>query len=300
MSYLTKNRKVMVSVTAIIVAILLMAGTFAWQQMVSQVNEFIGHGNPPGDVIVHDDFNPNTGVKDVYIENPSSVDIFVRVKLNEAMNLTSNTWRPGASDWIAHTYESTPENCGHYNAAGDYFHSYFTWVMGGSKWYMPGDGSQQIVQDTTNYTGAPGAKQTPYAQLVKVSAYLAMSDAEKATFIGWIFDTDGYAYWSQPIGQDEVTGLLLHRVNTNSALTDTDYYYAIDVIVEAVDINDIPMWTQGAASVSNANIFYQQATPSGKSVINAIAALSASSSQIQGNPATPTDLTTETLTEAAT
>jgi len=290
MSFFTKNRKATALITAIIAALLLTAGTFAWQQMVNQVNEFIGHGTPPGGDIVHDDFNSDTGVKDVYIENPSSANIFVRVKLNEAMNLASNTWRPSAVDWITHTYESAPDICGHYNAAGDNFHSYFTWVMGGSKWYMPGDGSKQIVQDTTDYTGVPGAKQTPYAQIVKVSDYLAMGDAEKSVFVGWIYDTDGYAYWSQPIGKNGVTGLLLHRVNTAAALKNTDYYYAIDVIVEAVDINDIPMWTQGAASVTNSNVFYQQATPSGKSAINAIASLLPAPSVVT-NTATPTDLT---------
>ena len=92
----------------------------------------------------------------------------------------------------------------------------------------------------------------------------------QAAFIGWIYDTDGYAYWSQPLKKGEVTGLLLHKVNISDKLNNTDYYYAINVNVEAVDVKDIPMWTQGAASVDGSGEKYQEAAADGKQVINII------------------------------
>ena len=92
----------------------------------------------------------------------------------------------------------------------------------------------------------------------------------QASFIGWIYDTDGYAYWSQPLGKGDVTGLLLDNVNISNSLTDTEYYYAIDVTVEAVDIKDIPMWTQGVVSVDGSGTKYTEATVDGKKVIDII------------------------------
>jgi hypothetical protein len=119
--------------------------------------------------------------------------------------------------------------------------------MGGQKYYMPSDGSSPVVDDKKIYTGSEaGVKQTPLATIIKIADYLLKTDADKETFQGWIYDTDGYAYWSQPLFEKEVTGLLLHGVATDAKLKDTEYYYAIDVKVHAVDIDDLPMWTTGA------------------------------------------------------
>jgi hypothetical protein len=134
--------------------------------------------------------------------------------------------------------------------------------MGGWKWYMPGstDSSGTLSQDTKDYTGVPGAKQTPFAQIIKWNVYAKMNLADQSTFIGWIYDDDGYAYWSQPLKPDTATGLLLNGVSPNPLLNNKEYYYAIDVIVEAVDLKDIPMWTQGAASVDGSGKTYPEAT----------------------------------------
>ena len=286
-----KNKKLISSVTAIVIALIFMASTFAWQQTVHKINEFKGEKT---DVILHDDFDPATGAKDVYVENPNSVDIFVRVKLNEYMDLTSNT-APASYSWQTHKYNASAANCGNSNLSGKKFHDYFTWEMGGQKYYNPGDKNQSIVQDTNIY--GSGYPQTPYVNpvngIITASEYLAMSDNGKTNFIGWIYDTDGYAYWSQPLGKDQVTGLLLHKVNTNSVLNDTDYYYAIDVIVEAVDVKDIPMWTSGAASVdpANPNTYPSAANPG---IINFIKTLSVPIAP----PATQPPTTTQTPTES--
>ena len=248
---------------------LLTTGTFAFQQTISKTNEFIGQKEG---VTLHDDFDPKIGVKDVYVENQGSGKVYVRVKLDEAMNITSHTWRPGAIDsgnWVTHTYGSTAENCGHSNAAGAKFHDYFTWTMGGWKYYKSTDGSSPVVQDTTVYDGTePGVKATPNAQITTAAAFLAMTEDEQKAFIGWIYDTDGYAYWSQPLLAGEATGLLLHRVNTSNSLKNKNYYYAINVTVEVVDRADIPMWTEGAPSVDESGKTYQKATdPDGIEVI---------------------------------
>lgn len=265
---MVKSRKGLIAIATVTVILLLLTGTFAWQQVISKTNEFIGTKNGG---TLHDDFNPNTGAKDVYVENPNETELFVRVKLNEAMDITNNTWRPGINDWLAHTYVKSAEDCGQANEAEELFHNYFTWVMGGQKYYMPSDGTQQVVQDTTVYDGSElGVRLTPDASIINIADYLAMDEEGQLAFIGWIYDTDGYAYWSQPLGNGDITGLLLHKVNISEELKDTDYYYAIDVIVEAVDIKDIPMWTQGVESVDGSGVKYSEATANGKRVINMV------------------------------
>ncbi|MCL1816261.1 MAG: Ig-like domain-containing protein [Clostridiales bacterium] len=238
------------TIVAVICAVTLLAtGTLAYKQLIEVRNEFMGQKDG---VTVHDDFDPGTGKKDVYIENQNDTTLYVRVKLDETLNLTRYTWRPSsASDWVTHKYAATAENCGHSNTAGDLYHDYFIWNMGGSKWYMPTDGSQPLSQDTTNYEGVPGAKQTPNAAIVNSAAFLAMSSAEQDTFIGWIFASDGYAYWSQPLRSGEVTGLLLHGVTRQASLQGKSYYYAINVLAYAADITDIPDWKEGNSPDGN-------------------------------------------------
>lgn len=274
-----KNKKLLIPVTILVAAMLLMAGTFAWTQMVNKVNEFIGTKSPGEDIILHDDFDPITGNKDVYVENPNNVDVFVRIKLNEAMNLTSNTWRPGNSDWQTHTpTDKNCADCGHFNSANKKFHDYFTWTLGGWKYYKPADGSSSVVTDNNIYNGSePGVYPTPDAQIMTMADYMKTTDAFAKTFYGWIYDTDGYAYWSQPLKQNEVTGLLLNKVTISPSLNDTDYYYAIDVILEAVDIKDIPMWTQRAPASDGSGKLYDKATDLGIQAINYIVGLSESS-----------------------
>ena len=249
-------------IAAVAAVALLATGTFAFQQTITKTNEFIGQKEG---VTLHDDFDPGTGLKDVYVENQGSGKVYVRVKLDETMDITNNQ---KVSDWRTHTPGEAAEDCGHSNAAGAKFHNYFTWTMGGSKWYMPTSGSSPIVQDIKEYNaGTPGAKQTPNAQITTAADFLAMSETAQKTFVGWIYDTDGYAYWSQPVLPGEATGLLLHRVDTASSLKYKNYYYAINVIVEVVNRADVPMWTDGDASVDGSGKTYSKATGDGEKVI---------------------------------
>jgi len=263
-----KNKFKMIA--ALIIAVAIAAtGTFAWQRVIEKQNEFMGHKR---DVTVHDDFDPDAGQKDVYVENRGNTTVYVRIKLDETMNLTSDTWRPGPNDWVTHTYGANAADCGHTNKADNkYFHDYFKWTMGGWKYYMPGSSSLSVVQDANKYNGTEaGVQKTPDAQIITSAQFLAMSETGQKAFIGWIYSTDGYVYWSQPLHKGEVTGLLLHGVEPLPILEDLDYYYAINVIVEIVDRKDIPMWTQGASSADGSGTTHQQAAQDGKEVINII------------------------------
>lgn len=279
---MARNKKISAIIAAVVCVAMLLTGTFAWQQMIAKTNEFIGQRDGG---ILHDDFDPDTGAKDVYVENVSDTPIFVRVRLDEAMNLNSNTWRPQDSDKKTHIPNPDFDDCELGNGSA-LFHQYFTWEMGGQKWYIPADGNDKIVGDPTEYKAGDvvngvSAKQTPYATLISMASYNAMGEPAKSNFTGWVYDRDGYAYWSQPLGKGEITGLLIHRVNTSSALDDTDYYYAIDVNVEAVDSKDLPMWTvasgnndgKGKPSIDQSGTQYKEATAAGKNAISYISGL---------------------------
>ena len=260
------RRRIKMAAAFIVALAIAATGTFAWHRVVSKANEFIGKTT---DVTLHDDFDPDTNLKDIYVENTGNVTLFVRMKLKEAMNLTNNTWRPsGSSDWATHVYGSAADNCGLSNSAGKPYHDYFKWHMGGQKFYKPGNGSQGIAQDKNIYNGTePGVKTTPVAQIITATQFLAMAQAAQKNLEGWIYDVDGYAYWSKPLQPGDVTGLLLHGVETLPSLKGTEYYYVINAIVETVDINDIPMWTQGAQSVDKTGATLPMASQDGKAVL---------------------------------
>jgi hypothetical protein len=242
-------------------------------QVISARNEFTGKKD--GRPVLHDDFDQGKGKKDVYVENCGEGNIYVRIKLKETMNLTSYTWRPSeASHWITHTYTNAANcaDCQNNSHLSEKFHTYFQWVMGGQKWYMPSGGASDLAQNTTVYTGSEsGVKQTPNAVIITAAAYLAQSSTQQDAFIGWICDTDGYAYWSQPLEPGKATGLLLSQVNRLTALQNKNYYYAIDVIMEAVDSSDIPMLRDGAAASNGsapAGTYPAATNPNGKAVID--------------------------------
>jgi len=263
---MTKQLK---TVAALVTALaILVTGTFAFQQIVSQRNEFIG---VPEDVTLHDDFDPDTGDKDVYVENTGDAPLLIRVKLEESMNFKDNTWRPGDKDWITHKCgaANSHTDCGNANDKDELFHDFFTWHMGGSKWYMPAENGQKVVQDTTVYDkNSPGAKETPIGEFKTIIEYNALTDDEKVAYKGWVLDcADGYFYWSQLLEKGEVTGLLLNKVEISEELKNTEYYYAINVTVEAIDTKDGNMWLLGAPSVDNPDVTHAKASEEGKKLV---------------------------------
>ena len=55
----------------------------------------------------------------------------------------------------------------------------------------------------------------------------------KDTFQGWVYDEDGWAYWSQAIAPETATSLLLDRISLNEYLTG-EWYYGINVVAQFI------------------------------------------------------------------
>ena len=54
----------------------------------------------------------------------------------------------------------------------------------------------------------------------------------------WVYDTDGWVYWAQPIAAGETTGLLLDNIQLTQVMDDS-WYYAINVVGQFITADDL-------------------------------------------------------------
>ena len=270
------KKKVLSGVTAVCCAgAVLVAGTFAWQAVSSAMNAFSDtlseEGKNPG-ANLHDDFDSLTGEKKIYVENTGDTDVYVRVSLAELF-AEGVSEQPAGGTWSTHMpANGDVADCG--GGFQDAYEGAFTWNLGSTEVYnyqsivgsaawnasevagdveatrkgrdnLVGDalGSAQSGSTIVNLKDAVTAdKVAPSAQVIAMKAYKEMSAANKSDFAGWVYDVDGYAYWSQPLAAGASTGLLLNGVTMPEAGTET-YYYAINAVMEYVDTADLGAWT---------------------------------------------------------
>ncbi|MDR1540685.1 MAG: immunoglobulin domain-containing protein [Clostridiales bacterium] len=234
-----------VAASAATFLILVITGTLAWTNFnQSALNEWQGSSPEIGGTL-HDDFcQPN---KDIYVENWGEHPFFVRVKLEEYMEMgdgagvkldpVSNkavSLAPGAD--IDDTDTWKPYNHGN---EGEVFRDYWKWTMGGSKYYFPapeslrqngGDGyidslsPEDIGPFDINEYGVH-SKETPVASIMTIAQW--NSEGCPMGYI-WVLDSDGWAYWAAPVLPGQATGLLLDNVELVKPPIQ-DYYYGINV-----------------------------------------------------------------------
>ena len=156
LSVSTKRKRAAAVISIALVLAIIMSGTYAWVS-ISQIayNEVYGTPNPGGRI--HDDYDEAN--KDVYAENFGTIPLFVRIKLNEYMESGTGaglksldggaTPNPGneavpfltgtdiddKSGWPAHIPDTGLTVCD--IGDNDLIHRYITWVLGGSKIFMP-------------------------------------------------------------------------------------------------------------------------------------------------------------------
>ena len=261
-----KSKKTSLAVAAILIAIALLTGTFAFT-VITAVNEF---RHSTASVLLHDDFDAKgtaAGVhnKDIYVENTGKSPIFVRVQLQEKLVVGSDD-KTKANDWKTHI-PSTHNDCtatdgvdlrdGTKKAIA--FHSVFDWVIGqsGTTYFIPKQGVAPGKTYAQSKDGVavkstdPGAIPTTSAPMggasgptvVLLKDYKLMPDTWQKAFVGWIYDdTDGFAYWSKPLEPNTATSFLLDQVIIKSAFANEDYYYAINVLMEAVTADEESLW----------------------------------------------------------
>ena len=73
--------------------------------------------------------------------------------------------------------------------------------------------------------------------LISMDEWLALGeDADKSDY--WVYDTDGWVYWTSPIAKGETTGLLLDSIELKKVMDDT-WYYAIEAEAQFVTKDDL-------------------------------------------------------------
>lgn len=92
------------------------------------------------------------------------------------------------------------------------------------------------------------AQETMHASVITMDEYKHKTDAEKADFLGWVYDVDGWAYWSQPIKPGtptdtdkyitNATGVLLDRIVLEQEPSDT-WYYSINAVGQFITADDL-------------------------------------------------------------
>ncbi len=73
-------------------------------------------------------------------------------------------------------------------------------------------------------------------QVITMAEWLALADDEKQGNF-WVYDTDGWAYWANPLEEEESTGLLLDNITLGTI--NEKWYYGIYVECQMVTVEDI-------------------------------------------------------------
>lgn len=93
-----------------------------------------------------------------------------------------------------------------------------------------GETSQKIVRETHI------AKETEDALVISMETWIS-SGMLPGKF--WVYDTDGWAYWANPVDPDSATGLLLDQISRTDEIMREDWYYAINVVAQFITYDDI-------------------------------------------------------------
>ena len=274
----SKRKKSLLAMVAIFVcALVLLGGTFAWTDFTQNAtNKFRGTQDP--DVTLHDEFDgksPNAE-KHIFVENSGNQEIYVRLRLDEYMEISGDSFVSTANvrdktTWTPHLWNqdiTKITDC--VGGVAGKFHDYFKWqVKGEGRDYKPGtpglvytklDSSGNVDPTGPNSTSAEMKPVTmkAYVELLDETASgLPLSTAAQETQVNitagcWILDVDGWAYWSKVLKKDEATNLLLSKVEQKKNPTD-DWYYGIDVKLQAVTLNDTEKWAETYTKTSNAD-----------------------------------------------
>lgn len=74
--------------------------------------------------------------------------------------------------------------------------------------------------------------------LISMTEWLEKLNDGEDTADYWVYDTDGWVYWSSPIAAGSTTGRLLDSIELKQVMDDT-WYYAIDVIAQFVTADSV-------------------------------------------------------------
>ena len=194
-----------ISIVAVIALILM--GTFAWYDF-SQAVENNFSGPFVRDVLLHDDFEEEAAAEwDEY--QTINKDVYVENTGNTAVYV-----RVKLTENMTFTYA---------------------------------DGTTQEMytnQVNSSFSGVGADDEYATWNLGEVMTMADWIEAGKPTGAFWVLDTDGWAYWAEMLGAEEITALLLDSVTLSNPPNEL-FDYSIDVQLEAISDYHLYYWYEG-------------------------------------------------------
>jgi hypothetical protein len=231
---------------------------------------------------LHDDFNginkdvyvENLGDSPVYVR----VKMAEYLQIGNSSLLISYTDENEKGDpldvttWAMHTWTTATDTVCTNEAAT--CHSYYAWTLGTEdteqKYYLSGitesdsdghgglseeefndlaENAKVTIGTVTTYKRATAVSSNPmmlseYLEILqKDENDLDEDDKEILNTARWLLDTDGWAYWSQPLQPNKATNLLLDAVEPIDTTHPYDnWVYNIDVQLQAASPNQMTSW----------------------------------------------------------
>ncbi|MDR2647898.1 MAG: hypothetical protein LBB67_07245 [Oscillospiraceae bacterium] len=266
------GKKKIAAIIAIVLALAIgLGGALAFTDRGQNfINRFRGGANP--DILLHDDFEAGVN-KDVYVENTGETPMIVRVQFAEYLQIGNTPIVGGNANekltWAVRLFNTAPADDDTYlNGANDdgalpTENRHIWYMTGNTKIYKPGTGEMGSYEYTNGQPfvdGSEAQETLPASPVVLASYYLANKAALDAQYPAglWALDTDGYAYWTRALQPGKATNLLLDNVILDKDVApDDNYYYAIDVRLEATNLTESYLLYSGD----------KKATPDGEAII---------------------------------
>ena len=258
------QKKFIATAVAIVLCLaLLMGGAFAWTDFSQYfINRFRGGAN--NDALLHDDFDPEQGKKDIYVENTGDTQIVVRVRLDEFLQIGNNVIVPATGGKVNDRVSYVPHlwHSDDINRCELVTHKYFAWnISGAQKTYLHGtsefgyeDYNSRAVE-TDSDLGANGqqfGQTAPAFVPVMMADYLVASSSYPASGV-WVLDPeDGWAYWSVVLAPGAATNLLLNGVSKTVTMPDDNWTYHINAILQASNKTEVERLIAKGASADGA------------------------------------------------
>lgn len=201
------RRKAAGTISIVAVIALLLTGTFAWYDF-SQAATNNFKGPFVREVLLHDDFDE---------EAAAEWDEYQTINKDVYVENTGNT--------AVYVRVKLTENMT------------FTYADGTT---------QEIYADQVNSSFSGVGADDEYATW-NLGEVMSMADwiaADKPTGAFWVLDTDGWAYWAEMLGAEEITALLLDSVTLSNPPNEL-FDYSIDVQLEAISDYHLYYWYEG-------------------------------------------------------
>lgn len=162
------------------------------------------------------------------------------------------TWKEGGMDYYMPTFNMNKDSKasdinGTYAGGtsgtpfGDFYDYAKDEVKSGTEIYDADDNDEEEANpvEGDNITSVPGKTHT--AKLTDNAEVMSMAEwkADKNSALGnyWVYDTDGWAYWANPLAPGEATGLLLDQITKGTI--NGKWYYGIYVESQMVDASGV-------------------------------------------------------------